>query len=75
MKKWESLKIRFPMLLRSIQEKIDEPKKEEKKSNMSEAQRELELEKANAAKSKAKAGSMAAKANMVRDFNEKNSRK
>lgn len=38
---------------------------------MSEAQRELELEKANAAKSKAKAGSMAAKANMVRDFNEK----
>ena len=55
--------------------KIDEPKKEEKKSNMSEAQRELELEKANAAKSKAKAGSMAAKANMVRDFNEKNSRK
>ena len=52
-----------------------EPKKEEKKSNMSEAQRELELEKANAAKSKAKAGSMAAKANMVRDFNEKNSRK
>mgnify|MGYP001138228904 CR=1 FL=1 len=55
--------------------KIDEPKKEEKKSNMSEAQRELELEKANATKSKAKAGSMAAKANMVRDFNEKNSRK
>lgn len=55
--------------------KIDEPKKEEKKSNMSEAQRELELEKANAAKSKTKAGSMAAKANMVRDFNEKNSRK
>ena len=32
---------------------------------MSETQRELELEKANAAKSKAKAGSMAAKANMV----------
>ena len=55
--------------------KIEEPKKEEKKSNMSEAQRELELEKANAAKAKAKAGSMAAKANMVRDFNEKNSRK
>ena len=55
--------------------KIEESKKEEKKSNMSEAQRELELEKANAAKAKAKAGSMAAKANMVRDFNEKNSRK
>ena len=54
--------------------KIEESKKEEKKSNMSEAQRELELEKANAAKAKAKAGSMAAKANMVRDFNEKNSR-
>ena len=34
--------------------KIDEPKKEEKKSNMSEAQRELELEKANAAKIKGK---------------------
>ena len=60
--KWESLKIRFPMLLRSIQEKLMNRKKEEKKSNMSEAQRELELEKANAAKSKAKAGSMAAKA-------------
>ena len=54
---------------------INEPKKEDKKSGMSEAQRELELEKANATKAKAKAGSMAAKANMVRDFNEKNSRK
>ena len=54
MKKWESLKIRFPMLLRSIQEKFDEPKKEEKKSNMSEAQRELELEKANAANQRQK---------------------
>ena len=54
---------------------INEPKKEDKKSGMSEAQRELELEKANAAKANAKAGSMAAKANMVRDFNEKNSRK
>ena len=42
---------------------------------MSSAQKELELEKAAAQKANAKAGSMAAKANMVRDFNEKNSRK
>lgn len=44
-------------------------------SKMSSAQKELELEKASAKKANAKAGSMAAKANMVRDFNEKNSRK
>lgn len=44
-------------------------------SKMSSAQKELELEKAAAKKANAKAGSMAAKANMVRDFNEKNSRK
>ena len=44
-------------------------------SKMSSAQKELELEKAAAQKANAKAGSMAAKANMVRDFNEKNSRK
>ena len=48
---------------------IAEPEKK------SAAQRELELEKAAVAKAKAKAGSMAAKANMVREFNEKNSRK
>lgn len=42
---------------------------------VSSAQRELELEKAAAKKANAKAGSMAAKANMVREFNEKNSQK
>ena len=41
----------------------------------SSAQRELELEKASAARSRAKAGSMTSKANMVREFNERNSRK
>lgn len=43
--------------------------------NVSSAQRELELEKANAKKANAKAGSMAARANMVKEFNERNSRK
>lgn len=42
---------------------------------VSSAEKELQLEKANAAKAHAKEGSMAAKANMVRDFNERNSRK
>lgn len=42
---------------------------------MTSAERELEIEKANAAKANAKTGSMAAKANMVREFNERNSRK
>ena len=42
---------------------------------LSSAEKELEIEKANAAKSKAKAGSMSAKANMVREFNERNNRK
>lgn len=45
------------------------------KAQMSSAEKELQLEKANAAKANAKAGSMAAKANMVREFNERNSRK
>jgi len=45
------------------------------KANMSSAEKELQLEKARAAQSKAKSGSMAAKANMVREFNERNSRK
>lgn len=45
------------------------------KANMSSAEKELQLEKARAAQAKAKQGSMAAKANMVRDFNERNSRK
>lgn len=39
------------------------------------AERELELEKANQKKANAKSGSMAAKANMVKNFNERNSRK
>ena len=43
------------------------------KANVSSANRELELEKANAAK--AKPGSMAAKANLVKEFREKNNRK
>ncbi len=51
--------------------KIEEP---EKPANTS-AEKELELEKAAAKKSNAKAGSMAAKANMVKEFNERNSRK
>lgn len=45
------------------------------KKQLSSAEKELEIEKANTAKSKAKAGSMSAKANMVRDFNERNNRK
>ena len=51
--------------------KIEEPEKPAKTS----AEKELELEKAAAKKSNAKAGSMAAKANMVKEFNERNSRK
>jgi len=43
--------------------------------NVSSAEKELELEKAQAAKSNAKAGSMASKANLVKEFNEKNNRK
>jgi YidC/Oxa1 family membrane protein insertase len=39
------------------------------------AEKELELEKANAKKANAKSGSLAAKANMVKEFNERNSRK
>jgi len=39
------------------------------------ADSERKLEQANMAKSNAKPGSMAAKANMVRDYNERNSRK
>ena len=45
------------------------------KANMSSAEKELQLEKARTAQAKAKQGSMAAKANMVREFNERNSRK
>ena len=47
-----------------------------KTSNISESERETKLAKANEYYSKnAKPGSMAAKANMVREYNEKNSRK
>lgn len=45
------------------------------KRQMTSAEKELELEKANAARAKAKAGSMSAKANMVREFNERNNKK
>lgn len=45
------------------------------KVNVSSEQKELELEHANAKKANAKAGSMAARANMVKDYNERNSRK
>lgn len=45
------------------------------KVNVSSEQKELELENANAKKANAKAGSMAARANMVKDYNERNSRK
>ena len=45
------------------------------KNQMTTAEKELAIEKANAARAKAKEGSMSAKANMVREFNERNSRK
>ncbi len=48
---------------------------EEKKQTQTSAEKELLLEKAAAAKSNAKPGSMAAKANMVKDFNERNNKK
>ena len=47
----------------------------DKASTMSSAEKEALLEKANAAKTNAKPGSMAAKANMVKEYNERNSRK
>lgn len=47
----------------------------QKSSVKTTAEKELELEKANAAKANAKPGSMAAKANMVREFNERNNKK
>lgn len=50
-------------------------KMEDKKQTMTSAEKELMLEKAQAAKANAKAGSMASKANMVRDFNERNNKK
>lgn len=48
---------------------------EEKKQTMTSAEKELQLEKAAAAKQNAKPGSMAAKANMVREFNERNNKR
>ena len=48
---------------------------ESKANYVTSAQKELELEKAKAKKANAKAGSMTAKANMVNDFNNRNSRK
>jgi len=47
----------------------------DKASTMTFAEKEALLEKANMAKSNAKPGSMAAKANMVKEYNERNSRK
>ena len=47
----------------------------QKSSVKTTAEKELEIEKANAAKANAKPGSMAAKANMVREFNERNNKK
>lgn len=44
-------------------------------ANVSSANKELELEKAQAQKMNAKPGSLAAKANMVKEFNERNNRK
>lgn len=45
------------------------------KKQMSTAEKELEIEKANAARAKAKPGSMSAKANLVRDYNERNNKR
>ena len=48
---------------------------ESKANYVSSAEKELQLEKARQAQNNAKPGSLASKANMVRDFNEKNNRK
>lgn len=45
------------------------------KNSLMSPEKEAELEKANEVRAKAKEGSMTAKANMVRDFNERNNRK
>lgn len=55
------------MKTRSIENKAN--------TNVSSAQKELELEKAETLKSQAKEGSLTAKANLVKNFNEKNNRK
>lgn len=46
-----------------------------KKNQLTTAEKEAEIEKANELKTNAKAGSMTAKANMVREFNERNNKK
>ena len=46
-----------------------------KKKQLTSAEKEEEIQKANAARSKAKANSMSAKANLVREFNERNNKK
>lgn len=46
-----------------------------KRNVMSSADKEAEIQRANEAKARAKAGSMSAKANMVREFNERNNKK
>lgn len=48
---------------------------EDKANTMTNAEKEALLERANAVKSNAKPGSMTAKANMVKEYNERNSRK
>ncbi len=48
---------------------------EDKASTATNAEREALLERANAAKANAKPGSMAAKANLVKEFNERNNKK
>ena len=55
--------------------RINTRRMEEKKQTQTSAEKELMLEKAAAAKSNAKPGSMAAKANMVKEFNERNNKK
>ena len=45
------------------------------RKQISSSEKEIELEKANAARAKAKPGSMSAKANMVREYNERNNKK
>ena len=55
--------------------KINTRQVETKRNEVSSAEKEAHIERANEAKNRAKAGSMSAKANMVREFNERNSRK
>jgi len=54
---------------------INTRRMEDKANTAASAEKEALLEKANAAKANAKPGSMTAKANMVKEYNERNSRK